>query len=359
MKMIQCHNGHYYDDSIHYQCHLCGSSIYHICPYCEDAESIDNKICDSCNNKVLPLLYILNDQYRILSIDRIEYLYIYYIAENIHTGIKVVIRELFSSRFANGRTSDYAINVDFDSTDFFARLYRGTAQNFDTEMKILAALKHPSIENIIDIVYANKTIYSVREYHEGITLKELLANKTSYSEEEILEIMMPILEALKYSHSNGILHLDISEKNIYIEKDSNPILMNYSVTLNNFMSILSSREAIMVHNLAYVSSNMILVDTEAEYIISKVMGDSHLPFRLDEMRAIALIMYQMIIQEKPSSSWFFNFENLLESHKNIYSTNFLNAIVKVLKFNSEDSFKCVQEFQDAMIHGIESKEGYQ
>lgn len=105
--------------------------------------------------------------------------------------------------------SEYAEDEDF-------------VKKFMMECQSAAKLNHPNIVGIYDfheITNNDKPLYFiVMEYIDGITLKDLIAQKGKISEPEAINISLQILEALKEAHANGIVHRDIKPHNIMISK---------------------------------------------------------------------------------------------------------------------------------------------
>lgn len=57
------------------------------------------------------------------------------------------------------------------------------------------------------------------EYLEGETLKDRLDRTGPMKENEAIEMLMPILDSLRFVHKEGILHRDIAPENIFITKE--------------------------------------------------------------------------------------------------------------------------------------------
>lgn len=100
---------------------------------------------------------------------------------------------------------------------------------FLDEGKTLAKFEsHPNIISVRDFFIANNTVYLVMNYLEGVTLKEYLKSKDSMlSFEEALQIMMPVMDALRPVHSAGMLHRDISLDNIFITVKGRVIILDF------------------------------------------------------------------------------------------------------------------------------------
>ncbi|KAJ2936281.1 hypothetical protein H1R20_g813, partial [Candolleomyces eurysporus] len=90
------------------------------------------------------------------------------------------------------------------------------------EIKILKALKHPSIVNILDMFVARSTekdplsVYMVFPYMDH-DLAGLLENeRVSFSPSQIKLYMKQLLEGTEYMHRNHILHRDMKAANLLI-----------------------------------------------------------------------------------------------------------------------------------------------
>lgn len=69
------------------------------------------------------------------------------------------------------------------------------------------------IEGIVfikDFFEENGTAYIVMEYVTGMTLREYEKKKGKISEAEAYKLLLPIVKAISYLHSMGIIHCDIS-----------------------------------------------------------------------------------------------------------------------------------------------------
>lgn len=106
--------------------------------------------------------------------------------------------------------------------------FRAGMQKTVDESNTLARFN--SLEGVVDVyncVEANGTVYIIMEYLEGRTLKEELKEHGSYSFDEALGIMSPILNALYQIHDSKIIHRDISPDNIFICTDGTVRLIDF------------------------------------------------------------------------------------------------------------------------------------
>ncbi|NIP38360.1 MAG: protein kinase [Candidatus Dadabacteria bacterium] len=89
-------------------------------------------------------------------------------------------------------------------------------QRFIKEAKIQAKFTHPNVVNIFNFVEEGDDVFIVMEYVDGQTLDQKLKKEGTISEDEAINISIPVLEALEFMHSNGVVHRDIKPSNIMI-----------------------------------------------------------------------------------------------------------------------------------------------
>lgn len=94
-----------------------------------------------------------------------------------------------------------------------------------------------NIVNVNEVFEANGTAYYVLEYLEGGDLRKLVkANGNPLTEQQMLDVMTPIGEALQCLHDNRMLHLDIKPDNIVMRRNSNgsvePVLIDFGIAVH-------------------------------------------------------------------------------------------------------------------------------
>lgn len=87
---------------------------------------------------------------------------------------------------------------------------------FRKEALAAAGLNHPGIVAVYDSGEEGSNSYIVMELVNGHTLREELQSPNILTVERSLEIIEGVLEALSYSHLNGIVHRDIKPGNIML-----------------------------------------------------------------------------------------------------------------------------------------------
>ena len=106
-------------------------------------------------------------------------------------------------------------------------------QNFLGEARLLFGKF--DIEGIVfikDFFEENGTAYIVMEYVTGMTLREYEKKKGKISEAEAYKLLLPIVKAISYLHSMGIIHCDISPDNLIFNKEGQLKLIDFGAAKN-------------------------------------------------------------------------------------------------------------------------------
>ena len=87
---------------------------------------------------------------------------------------------------------------------------------FEREAKALAALNHPGIVTIYALEEADDVTFFVMDLVEGRTLTKIIKESGGLSVPRILDLAIPIADALAAAHKRGIAHRDIKPDNIIV-----------------------------------------------------------------------------------------------------------------------------------------------
>ena len=85
------------------------------------------------------------------------------------------------------------------------------------EVNILSKLTHPNIMEIYEFYEDKANFYIVSELCKGGELFDKITEKGFFKEAEACPIMLQLVSAICYSHSNNIVHRDLKPENIMLE----------------------------------------------------------------------------------------------------------------------------------------------
>lgn len=81
-------------------------------------------------------------------------------------------------------------------------------------MDILSQLDHPNAVKLFEIFDDENHLFLVMELLSGGELFDRIVEKESYSEKEASDTIRPIVDAIRYCHSIGVIHRDLKPENL-------------------------------------------------------------------------------------------------------------------------------------------------
>jgi serine/threonine protein kinase len=100
------------------------------------------------------------------------------------------------------------------------------SQLFAQEAQRLEELgKHPQIPELMAYFIVDGRQYLVQEFVQGNTLQAELDNNGVFSEKQIRELLLEILEILEFVHSKQVIHRDIKPENIIRRSSDNKLFL--------------------------------------------------------------------------------------------------------------------------------------
>jgi serine/threonine protein kinase/formylglycine-generating enzyme required for sulfatase activity len=118
----------------------------------------------------------------------------------VYKGLDPVINRHVAIKAFSGR------DTDSEDNDLSAR--------FRQEAQAGGRLNHPGIVSVYEYGEDGDLAFIAMELVEGHTLAELIKQQIHFDFEEVSNLMIQVLEALQYAHSNGVVHRDIKPSNI-------------------------------------------------------------------------------------------------------------------------------------------------
>lgn len=106
---------------------------------------------------------------------------------------------------------------------------RSGSQEIINEARLTARFSHPNIVQLYEVTSYNGMPLLIFEYVDGITLCDHLEEKGRCNEKEALSIINSITSALKTAHEQNIMHLDLSPRNVMIDKTGRCRIMDFGL----------------------------------------------------------------------------------------------------------------------------------
>ncbi len=170
---------------------------------------------------------VLDGKYRIESILGAGGFGITYEAYDARLASTVAIKEYFPSQFGL-RDSTHSVRPRSDGdTEIFERL----RSSFLREARTLNQFDHPAIVRVLSVFEAYGTAYMVMKYETGLSLKAWLAGLARRpTQEELDQLVVPLLDALELLHNGAFIHRDIAPDNIIVRADGTPVLLDFGAS---------------------------------------------------------------------------------------------------------------------------------
>jgi serine/threonine protein kinase len=152
-----------------------------------------------------------------------------YLAWDMLLSRKLAIKEYFPREICSrGRDSRTVQALSQRSREDFQY---GLAKFVEEGRNLARFRDYPGIVSLLEFFEANGTAYIVMAYVEGMTFRQYLdtqGGKISF--EATLEILTPVMDALREVHRVGMLHRDISPDNIYLNEDRQVKILDFGAT---------------------------------------------------------------------------------------------------------------------------------
>jgi serine/threonine protein kinase len=290
---------------------------------------------DTNNKSMLQAGTILHGTYRIEKMLGQGSFGITYLAEHIHLGKKVAIKEFFMKEL-NSRGEDGSITGMSDGS-----LSYNYARKFKKEAFNLSRLDNPNIVRVTDSFDENGTFYYVMDYIEGKNLNDYI--KTNHvSESDAIDIILAMTRALMYMHEEKhMLHLDLKPGNV-MRRDSDGQIFLIDFGLSKHYSNDGQPE----------TSTTIGLGTAGYAPIEQGNKTKDGEFRPTiDVYALGATFYKLLTRETPpAASDLVSDDSLLEEQMSAcnVSKELIDIVIKAMNPNVKKRFQSVREFKDAL-----------
>ena len=252
---------------------------------------------------------------------------------------KVAIKEFFPQGIVTR-------NIEYEDTVTVTLV--GEKENYDKgkerflkEAQTMAMFsKDKGIVKALDFFEINNTAYIVMEYLEGVTLKQYLRENKRIVAEDLVELLVPLIEALDEIHSQGLIHRDISPDNIMVLPDGRIKLMDFGAARD--YTEFGEKSLSIVLKPGYAPPE--------QYQTHGVQG----PWT--DIYALCATMYKCITGENPPDA----IDRLVDDHLKKISAfripvlpQIEEAIIKGMSVAANDRYQNVGDFCEDLYGGYE------
>src|SRR6266550_1760623 len=119
------------------------------------------------------------------------------------------------------------------------------------EARLGAALNHPGLATIFDVIDDDDGTLVVMEYVEGRALSELIPPE-GLDPKRVGEILRPVASALDHAHRHGVVHRDVKPANILIGDAGAVRLVDFGSAITADATRITAENTV-VGTLAYIA----------------------------------------------------------------------------------------------------------
>lgn len=142
----------------------------------------------------------------------------------------------------------------------------GMIPRFEREALALAKLNHPHIPPLYFVGDKEGLAYFAMPFIEGKSLGEMVGGQGPLEHVRVIEILLPVLDALEYAHSHGIIHRDIKPDNIVIDQMSGrPLLVDFGLAKQMAARPGASLPGLILGTPAYTSPEQVLAQPDVDH----------------------------------------------------------------------------------------------
>lgn len=263
-----------------------------------------------------------------------------YLARDLNLDEDVAIKEYLPIELAV-RDNDSSVHPVSTSQE---KQFKWGLTRFIDEARTLAKFKHPHIVRVRSVFEENQTAYMVMEYEHGESLQDILSDRKTIPQDELLRIILPILDGLESVHEVGFIHRDIKPANIFIRTDGIPVLLDFG----------SARQALGIETKTLTS---LVTPGYAPFEQYYSRSDEQGPWT--DIYGLSATLYRAIAGRPPldavdRSKAILNmqedaFTGAGEIGQGKYSPGFLNAVDHGLKFKSSDRPQTIAAWREQFM----------
>ncbi|MBI2363369.1 MAG: serine/threonine protein kinase, partial [Elusimicrobia bacterium] len=106
-----------------------------------------------------------------------------------------------------------------------------------TEAQAVAALKHPNIVSIFNVLQDRGEVYLVFEFVEGVTLGDAVASRGLLAPAQAAGVAAQVGAAVDYAHSQRVIHRDLKPANVMVSPEGRAKVIDFGIAHQAQMSV--------------------------------------------------------------------------------------------------------------------------
>ncbi|MFB2834596.1 protein kinase domain-containing protein, partial [Floridanema evergladense] len=156
---------------------------------------------------------------------------------------------------------------------------------FNREAAMLDTLgdESPQIPRLLAYLEQDQCLYFVQEFIEGHNLLKELAQKGTYNEAQIYQLLNDLLPVLKFIHQQDVIHRDIKPENIMRRPNGELVLIDFGISKQFSGTLISMGTSVgtlgyappeqMTYGEAYPASDIYALGATCIHLLTDVSPD--------------------------------------------------------------------------------------
>jgi len=220
---------------------------------------------------------------------------------------------------------------------------------FRREAQAAGRLNHRNVVAIYDFADDDGTAFIAMEYVEGRDLRDMFAANERFSIANATRVMEQILDALDYSHKQGVVHRDIKPANVFVQADGTVKVADFGIAHIDTSSLTAAGS--VMGTPGYMSPEQVLgvpVDGRSDLFSAGVILYQLVTGERPFAAAAATTTLQKVLKEDP----------LPPSTLNVQLPDAIDAVVKrALAKKPDERYQTAAEFATDLRRAVGPRSG--
>ncbi|MCH8829833.1 MAG: serine/threonine protein kinase, partial [Planctomycetes bacterium] len=132
-------------------------------------------------------------------------------------------------------------------------------QRFYREARLAATLSHPNICSVYEVGQVDGQHYIAMQYIDGRPLSDFVQPDSPLPVDQVAMIVSKLAAAMEQAHRKGIVHRDVKPDNILIDRDREPVVMDFGLALDvdTFSDVRLTQTGTIMGSPAYMSPEQV------------------------------------------------------------------------------------------------------
>jgi eukaryotic-like serine/threonine-protein kinase len=179
------------------------------------------------------------------------------------------------------RAFDHALERDV-AIKLLAERSDEITRRFLAEAQAMARLSHPNIVAVFDVGIDGAASYIVMQYVKGATIRDI--DRNAHTIRDAVNIVMDVLEALRYAHARDVVHRDVKPGNVIIGEDGAVYVTDFGLARRMSDVGNMSQSSEIVGTIAYLPPERFMGKT----------GD-----RTSDLYSVGVLLYELVTGQLP------------------------------------------------------------